>query len=80
MEQKKHSEQNLEQLPYSEQLRQRIINQSYDLAELWGRAADSFSQNRRKQLKCTAIAVVIGIVVGVLVMHFLSSPGRWIRL
>lgn len=80
MEQKKHQKQNQEQLPFSEQLRQSIINQPYDLATLWGRAADSYPQNRRKQRIRTAIAVAIGIVIGALVMHFLSSPERWIRL
>ena len=47
----KHQKQGKEQLPFSEQLRQSIINQPYDLASLWGRAADSFPQNKRKQLK-----------------------------
>ena len=80
MEQKKHQKQNQEQLPFSEQLRQSIINQPCDPADLWGRAADSFPQNRRKQRIRIAIAVVVGILIGALVMHFLSSPGRWIRL
>ena len=44
MERKKHPEQSQEQLPFSEQLRQSIINQPCDLASLWGRAADSFPQ------------------------------------
>lgn len=48
MEQKKHQKQDQEQLPFSEQLRQSIINQPYDLAVLWGRAADLFPQNKRK--------------------------------
>lgn len=39
MEQKKHQKQNREQLPFSEQLRQSVINQPYDLAVLWDRAA-----------------------------------------
>ena len=84
MEQKKHQKQkqkqNQEQLPFSEQLRQNIINQPCDLADLWVRAADSYPQNRRKQRIRTTIAVVVGVVIGALVMHFLSSPGRWIRL
>ena len=67
-------------LPFSEQLRQSIINQSYDLAALWGRAADSFPQNKHKRRIRIAIAVAIGIVIGALAMHFLSSPERWIRL
>ena len=80
MEQMKHQKQNQEQLPFSEQLRQSIINQPYDLASLWGRTADSFPQNKRKQRTRTTIAVVVGVVIGALVMHFLSSPERWIRL
>ncbi len=80
MEQKKHQKPSHEQLPFSEQLRQSIINQPYDLANLWGRAADSFPQNKRKQLIRIAIAVVVGVIIGALTMHFLSSPERWIRL
>ena len=45
MEQIKHQQQNQEQLPFSEQLRQNIINQPYDLATLWGRAAISANNN-----------------------------------
>lgn len=63
-----------------EQLRQNIINQPCDLAALWGRAADSFPQNKRKQRIRTTIAVVVGVIIGALAMHFLSSPERWIRL
>ena len=80
MEQKKYQQQNHEQLPFSEQLRQSIINQPYDLASLWGRAADSFPQNKLKQRIRTTIAVVVGVIIGALAMHFLSSPERWIRL
>ena len=80
MEQKKHQRQHQEQLPFSEQLRQNIINQPCDLTSLWGRAADSFPQNKRKQRIRIAIAVVVGVTIGSLVMHFLSSPGRCIRL
>ena len=80
MGQMKHQKQNQEQVPFSEQLRQSIINQSYDLASVWGRAADSFPQNKPKQHIRIAIAVVIGVVIGALAMHFLSSPERWIRL
>ena len=80
MEQKKRQKQNQEQLPFSEQLQQSIINQPYDLANLWGRVADSFSKNKRKQHIRTTIAVVVGILIGALAMHFLSLPERWIRL
>ena len=80
MGQMKHQQQNKEQLPFSEQLRQSIINQPCDLAVMWGRAADSFPQNKCKQRTRTAIAVAVGIIIGALAMHFLSSPERWIRL
>lgn len=80
MEQMKHQKQNQGQLPFSEQLRQSILSQPCDLAALWGRAAGSFPQNKRKQHIRIAIAVVIGVVIGALAMHFLSSPERWIRL
>ena len=80
MEQKKYQKQSREQLPFSEQLRQSIINQPCDLASLWGRAADSFPQSKRKRRFRIAIAVVVGVVIGALAMHFLSSPERWIRL
>ena len=80
MEQKKHHEQSQEQLPFSEQLRQSIINQPCDLTSLWGRAADSFPENKRKQSIRIVIAVLFGVIIGALTMHFLSSPERWIRL
>lgn len=80
MEQKKYQKQSREQMPFSEQLRQSVINQPCDLAALWGRAADSFPRNKRKQRIRIAIAAVAGIVIGALTMHFLSSPERWIRL
>ena len=80
MEQKKHQKPSREQLPFSEQLRQSVINQPYDLASLWGRAADSFPQNKCKQRIRIAIAVAVGVIIGALAIHFLSSPERWIRL
>ena len=80
MEQKKHQNQNQEQLPFSEQLRQSIINQPCNPADIWGRAADSFPQSKRKQRTRITIAVVVGVIIGALAMHFLSSPERWIRL
>ena len=80
MEQKKHQKPSQEQLPFSEQLRQSIINQPCSPADLWGRAADSFTQNKRKQRIRIAVAVVVGAIIGALVMHFLSSSERWIRL
>ena len=69
-----------EQLPFSEQLRQSSINQPYDLADLWGRAADSFSQNKRRRRVRDVVIMVIGVIIGALAMHFLTSPERWIRL
>ena len=80
MEHEKHQKPSQEQLPFSEQLRQSIINQPCDLVTLWGCAADSFPENKRKQRIRIAIAVVVGIIIGVLAMLFLSSPERWIRL
>ena len=80
MEQRQHQKQSREQSPFSEQLRQSIINQSCSPAVLWGRAANSFPQNKRKQRIRIAIAVVVGVIIGALAMHFLSSPERWIRL
>ena len=80
MEQKKHQQQSQEQLPFSEQLRQSIINQPYDLASLWGRAAGSFPQSKRNHRIHIPIAVVVGVIIGALAMYFLSSPERWIRL
>ena len=76
----KHQRQSQEQLPFSEQLRQSIINQLCNLASLWGRAADSFPQNKRKQRIPLAIAVAVGVIIGALTMHFSYSPERWIRL
>ena len=80
MEQTKGEQKSGEQLSLSEQLRQSIINRPCDLAALWGRAADSFLQNKRKRRIRTAIAVLIGIVIGALAMHFFTSLERWIRL
>ena len=80
MGQMKHQKQNQEQLPFSEQLRQSVINQPCDPADLWGRAADSFPQNKCKQRIRIASAVVVGAIIGALAMCFLSSPERWIRL
>lgn len=57
-----------------------MMSQPCDLAALWGRAADSFPQNKRKQHIRITVAVVVGIIIGALAMHFLSSPERWIRL
>ena len=80
MKQQKHHQQTQEQLPFSKQLRQSIINQPCDLAAMWGRAADSFPQNKHKQRFRIAVAVVVCIIIGALAMRFLSSPERWIRL
>ena len=80
MEQQKQQKQSQEQLPFSEQLRQSIINQPCSPASLWGRAADSFPQNKRKQRIRIAVAIVAGVVIGALAMHFLSSTEHCIRL
>ena len=65
---------------YSDNLILQMMRQPCDLATLWERAADAFPQNKRKQRIRTTIAVVVGVVIGALAMHFLSSPERWIRL
>lgn len=81
MEQKKNQQtKDSQEKKYSDNLIQQMMSQPCDLAALWGRAADSFPQNKRKQRFRIAIAVVVGIIIGALVMHFLSSPERWIRL
>lgn len=79
MEQKKHLKPSQEQLPFSEQLVESIANKPFT-AEHWQQCADSFPENKQRQLKQTAIAVAIGVVIGAVLMHFLSSPERWIRL
>ena len=65
---------------YSDNLIKQMMSQPCDLAALWGRAADSFPENKRKQRIRIAIAVTVGIIIGALALHFLSSPERWIRL
>ena len=64
----------------SDNLILQMMRQPCDLATLWERAADSFPENKRKQRIRIAIVVVVGIIIGVLAMLFLSSPERWIRL
>ena len=81
MEQKKNQQtKDSQEKKYSDNLIQHMMSQPCDPATLWGRAADSFPQNKRKQRFRIAIADVVGIIIGALVMHFLSSPERWIRL
>ncbi|MBO5801416.1 MAG: hypothetical protein J6R16_04000 [Alistipes sp.] len=79
MERKQTIEQNRKEKSFSEQLVESIANEPFT-AKHWQRYADSFPENKQKQQKQTAIAVTIGIVIGALAMHFLSSPERWIRL
>ena len=69
-----------EQLSFSEQLTQHIASESFDLANVFSQAAQSYPQNRRRQHIRNATAVAIGIVIGALAMYFLSSPERWIQL
>ena len=57
-----------------------MMSQPCDLVTLWGRAADSFPQNKRRQRIRITIAVVVGIAIGAMAMFFLSSPERWIAL
>ena len=65
---------------HSDNLMMQMMDQPCDLASLWGRAADSFPENKRKRQLRTSIAITIGVIIGALAMHFLSSPERWIRL
>lgn len=65
---------------HSDNLILQMMRQPCDLASLWGHAADSFPENKRKQRIHITVAVVVGIIIGALTMHFLSSPERWIRL
>ena len=65
---------------HSDNLIRQMMSQPCDLAALWGRAADSFPQNKCKQRIRIAIAVAVGVIIGALAMHFLFSPERWIRL
>ena len=80
MEQKSQQTIDFQEKKHSDNLIQQMMSQPCDLAALWGRAADSFPQNNRKQRIRTTIAVAVGIIIGALAMHFLSSPERWIRL
>ena len=81
MEQKKNQQiKDSQEKKYSDNLIKQMMSQPCDPADLWGRAADSFPQNKRKQRMRIAIAVAVGVIIGALAMHFLSSPERWIRL
>ena len=81
MEQKKNQQtKDSQEKKHSDNLIKQMMSQPCDLAALWGRAADSFPQNKRKQRIRIAIAVAVGVIIGALAMHFLSSPDRWIRL
>ena len=80
MEQNEELQKNDERLTFDEQLTQYIANESFNMADVFARAAQSYPQNRRRQRIRNAIAVAIGIVIGALAMYFLSSPERWIQL
>lgn len=79
MERKQTIEQNRKEKSFSEQLVESIANEPFTTKH-WQRCADSFPENKQKQRKQTAIAVAVGVIIGALAMHFLSSPERWIRL
>ena len=81
MEQKKNQQtKDSQEKKYSDNLIKQMMSQPCDLAALWGRAADSFPENKRKQHIRITVALGVGVIIGALVMHFLSSPERWIRL
>ena len=81
MEQKKNQQtKDSQEKKHSDNLIRQMMSQPCDLATLWGRAAGSFPQNKRKQRIRITVAVVVGIIIGALAMYFLSSPERWIRL
>ena len=80
MEQKNQQTKDSQEKKHSDNLIKQMMSQPCDLAMLWGRAADSFHENKCKQRIRITIAVVVGIIIGALAMHFLSSPERWIRL
>ena len=80
MEQNEELQKNDERLTFDEQLTQYIANESFNMADVFARAAQSYPKNKRKQHTRMAIAVVIGFIVGVLAMHFLFLPEHRIRL
>ena len=81
MEQKKCQQtKDSQEKKHSDNLIKQMMSQPCDLATLWGRAADSFPQNKRKQRIRITVALAVGVIIGALAMHFLSSPERWIRL
>lgn len=55
------------------------MNQPRDLADLWGRAVDLFSLSGGKWHRGGVVAIVVGVIVCALVMHFFFSAERWIR-
>ena len=80
MEQKNQQTKDSQEKKHSDNLIRQMMSQPCDLAALWGRAADSFPQNKRKQHIRITVALVVGVIIGALAMLFLSSPERWIRL
>ena len=80
MEQKNQQTKDSQEKKHSDNLIRQMMSQPCDLAALWGHAVDSVPQNKRKQRIRIAIATAVGVIIGALVMHFFSSPERWIRL
>ena len=75
MEQKKNQQtKDSQEKKYSDNLIKQMMSQPCDLAALWGRAADSFPENKRKQRIRITVAVVVGIIIGALAMHFCPRP------
>lgn len=78
MEQQKGDNRDYVKKAFSELLIECMAEEPFP-AELWQRAADSLPANRQRQRIRMAIAVGIGVLVGTVLMYFLSSPERWIR-
>ena len=79
MEHKKTNEQSNKEKSFSEQLVESVVNRPFTVG-YWQRCADSFPENKQRQRRRRTIAISIGVVIGAVLMHFLSSPERWIRL
>ena len=69
MVQQENPQSNNKTLSFSEQLTQYIASEAFNMADVFGRAAQSYPQNRHKQHICIAIAMAVGIVIGAAIMY-----------